>query len=72
MAKRKLSFLEQKELERLEDQKNMIIGEMMGKCDYINDQIKEVKSGSWLYRMKQYRNAIDIAEDPADAEKDLL
>ena len=63
MAKRKLSFLEQKELERLEDQKNMIIGEMMGKCDYINDQIKEVKSGSWLYR-----NTIDIAEDPVDAE----
>lgn len=72
MAKRKLSFIEQKEIERLNDQKNMIIGEMMGKCEYINDQIKEVRSGSWLYRMKQIRQAVDTTEEVTDAEKDLL
>ena len=72
MSKRKLSFIEQKEIERLEDQKNMIIGEMMGKCEYINDLIKEVRSGSWLYHMKQIEKAVNLAEEPTDAEKDLL
>ena len=56
---RKLRMIEQKELERLERMKDLYIDEMMGKCDLINEMIKEVKSGSWYERINNYANAIN-------------
>lgn len=58
MAK-KLRFIEQKEIERLERMKDLYIDEMMGKCELINEMIKEVRSGSWYDRIKNYTNAIN-------------
>lgn len=58
MAK-KLRFIEQKEIERLERMKDLYIDEMMGKCELINEMIKEVKSGSWYDRIKNYVNAVN-------------
>ena len=63
MSKRKLSVVEQREIERLEKQKDMYISIMMGKCELINEMIKEVNSGSWLAKMKAIKNAVDLAED---------
>ena len=56
---RKLRMIEQKEVERLERMKDLYIDEMMGKCDLINEMIKEVKSGSWYERINKYVNAIN-------------
>ena len=45
---------EQLELERLEKMKEACIYEMMGKCELINDMIKDVKNGSWFKRVKAH------------------
>ena len=52
--KRKLNSLEKAELQRLENHKNGVIYQMMGACDEINEQIKEVKNGSWYARLQAY------------------
>ena len=62
MAK-KLRFIEQKEIERLERMKDLYIDEMMGKCELINEMIKEVRSGSWYERINSYVNAIHYEDN---------
>lgn len=51
--------VEETELKRLENLKNHYISEMIGKCNIINDCIKEVKSGSWYLRMKNISTTIE-------------
>lgn len=56
---RKLRRIEEQELKRLENLKDLYISEMMGKCELINEFMKEVRSGSWYERMKNIALAID-------------
>ena len=51
--------VEEAELKRLENLKDHYISEMIGKCNIINDYIKEVKNGSWYQRMKNISTAIE-------------
>ena len=61
--------VEEAELKRLENLKNHYISEMIGKCNIINDCIKEVKSGSWYERMKNISSSIE--RDRKKNEKDI-
>lgn len=57
--------VEEAELKRLENLKNHYISEMMGKCNIINDCIKEVKNGSWYQRMKNISTVIEREKENA-------
>lgn len=56
---RKLRRIEEQELKRLENLKDLYISEMMGKTELINEFMKEVRSGSWYERMKNIALAIE-------------
>lgn len=55
--------VEEAELQRLENLKNHYISEMMGKCNIINDCIKEVKNGTWYQRMKNISTVIERVKE---------
>ena len=47
-----MTYLEKKQIEYLKRQKDALIDSFIGACEEINEQIKDVKNGTWLKEVK--------------------
>ena len=48
-----MTALERKQIEYLKKQKDSLIDAFMGACEEINEQIKDVKNGTWLKEVQK-------------------
>lgn len=48
-----MNDMEKRQIEILEEQKEILIYQLMGAIDSINEQIKQVKAGEWYRKLTQ-------------------
>lgn len=51
-----MNHMERKQIEYLKRQKEELLDNFIGACELINQQIKEVRSGTWLKEVTEKEN----------------